>query len=100
MAADDLAAPDAIGIMQEASAAGYNMEASLAAAKFGARQASTDVEDVFGSTDIDTVVVATRETPLPDKAELQRRATNMNLALGLPASRWLRGLKPVTSTAA
>ncbi len=47
-----------------------------------------------------TVVVATRETPLPDKAELQRRATNMNLALGLPAPRWLRGLKPVTSTAA
>ena len=34
--------------------------ASLAAAKFGARQASTDVEDVFGSADIDTVVVATR----------------------------------------
>ncbi len=34
--------------------------ASLAAAKFGARQASTNVDDVFGSADIDTVVVATR----------------------------------------
>lgn len=44
-----------------------------------------------------TVVVATRETPLPDKVELQRRATNMDLALGLPASRWLRGLRPVTA---
>ncbi|WP_374662934.1 spermidine synthase [Inhella sp.] len=43
-----------------------------------------------------TVVVCTRETPLPDKAELKRRATNMDLALGLPAVRWLRGLKAVT----
>ena len=34
--------------------------ASLAAAKFGARQASTDVEDVFASSEMDTVVVATR----------------------------------------
>jgi predicted dehydrogenase len=34
--------------------------ASLAAQKFGARQASTNVDDVFGSADIDTVVVATR----------------------------------------
>lgn len=42
-----------------------------------------------------TVVVATRENALPDKAELQRRATNMKLALGIDAQRWLRGLKPV-----
>ena len=44
-----------------------------------------------------TVVVATRENLLPEKAELQRRATNMDLALGLAAQRWLRGLKPVTA---
>jgi spermidine synthase len=43
-----------------------------------------------------TVVVATRETPLPPKAELTRRATNMDLALDLPATRWLRGLKAVS----
>jgi spermidine synthase len=43
-----------------------------------------------------TVVVATRENLLPDKAELLRRATNMDLALGLPAPRWLRGLKAVS----
>jgi spermidine synthase len=43
-----------------------------------------------------TVVVATRENLLPEKAELQRRATNMDLALGLPAPRWLRGLKAVS----
>ncbi len=42
-----------------------------------------------------TVVVATRENVLPDKAELLRRATNIELALGLPAARWLRGLKAV-----
>ncbi|MEO6627391.1 MAG: bi-domain-containing oxidoreductase [Aquihabitans sp.] len=34
--------------------------ASLAAAKFGARQASTNVDDVFDNAEIDTVVVATR----------------------------------------
>jgi len=44
-----------------------------------------------------TVVVATRENLLPEKSELQRRATNMDLALGLAAQRWLRGLKPVTA---
>jgi spermidine synthase len=44
-----------------------------------------------------TVVVATRENALPDKPELQRRATNMKLALGLPAASWLRGLRPVSA---
>ena len=44
-----------------------------------------------------TVVVATRENALPDKTELQRRATTIDAALGLPAKRWLRGLKPWTS---
>ena len=46
-----------------------------------------------------TVVVATRENALPDKAELQRRATNIGLALGLPAARWSRGLKAVVPLA-
>lgn len=44
-----------------------------------------------------TVVVATRENALPDKPELQRRATNMKLALGLAATPWLRGLRPVSA---
>lgn len=42
-----------------------------------------------------TVVVATREIPLPDGAELKRRATNMDSALGLKAQPWLRGLRAV-----
>jgi spermidine synthase len=46
-----------------------------------------------------TVVVATRENALPEKAELERRATNIDAALGLPADRWLRGLKVVTPAA-
>jgi spermidine synthase len=45
-----------------------------------------------------TVVLATRENVLPSKAELQHRATTMQTSLGLPATRWLRGLRPVTST--
>jgi spermidine synthase len=43
-----------------------------------------------------TVVIATRENALPEKAELQRRATNMKSALGLDAPRWLRGLQEVS----
>jgi spermidine synthase len=46
-----------------------------------------------------TVVLATRENALPAKAELQQRATTMQTSLGLPAARWLRGLRPVTATA-
>jgi hypothetical protein len=42
-----------------------------------------------------TVVVTTREIPLPDAAELKRRATNMESALGLKAQPWLRGLRSV-----
>ncbi len=44
-----------------------------------------------------TVVIGTRENALPDKAELLRRATNMKLALGIAAPRWLRGLQPVSA---
>lgn len=47
-----------------------------------------------------TVVVATRESALPDKAELQRRATNIESALGLKAQRWLRGLRAMTTPTA
>lgn len=75
------------------------------------RRASFDgscqrLREAFGDTAVwrlaatkegNTVVVATRENALPDKAELQRRATNMDLALGLPAQRWLRGLKLVSA---
>lgn len=42
-----------------------------------------------------TVVVASRALALPDKEELQRRAVAMEAALGLPARRWLRGLRAV-----
>jgi spermidine synthase len=44
-----------------------------------------------------TVVLATRENLLPSKAELQQRATTMQMSLGLPAPRWLRGLQTVTA---
>ena len=78
------------------------------------RRASFDgssgrIREAFGDASVwrlpatkegNTVVVATRESALPDKAELQRRATNMESALGLPAQRWLRGLKAVSPSAA
>lgn len=46
-----------------------------------------------------TVVLATRENALPAKPELQQRATTMQMSLGLPAARWLRGLRPVIAAA-
>lgn len=87
-------------------------EGALAVNLFG-RRASFDAScqrllKVFGDGQVwrlaatkegNTVVLGTRENALPAKPELQQRATNMKLALGLDAERWLRGLKPVTPTA-
>lgn len=60
------------------------------AAAFGASQ----VWRLAATKEGNTVVVATRENALPEKTELQRRATTIEATLGLPAKRWLRGLKP------
>ena len=45
-----------------------------------------------------TVVVATRDAPLPPRAELATRAAAIESrwgALGLPARKWLRILRPL-----
>ncbi|MBH9554154.1 spermidine synthase [Inhella gelatinilytica] len=44
-----------------------------------------------------TVVVASRASSLPPKDELQRRATALEASQGLPAKRWLRGLREVVA---
>lgn len=59
------------------------------AAAFGASQ----VWRLSATKEGNTVVVATRENALPERTELTRRATTIEATLGLPAKKWLRGLK-------
>ncbi|WP_374436138.1 spermidine synthase [Inhella sp.] len=70
--------------------ASFERSCARIAAAFGA----DSVWRLAATKEGNTVVVATRENALPDKAELQRRATTIDATLGLPAKRWLRGLKP------
>jgi spermidine synthase len=81
---------------------------AMAVNLFGRRASFADscarIAQAFGAAHVwrlaatkegNTVVVATRESPLPEAAELKRRATNMDSTLGLKAQPWLRGLRPV-----
>ncbi|MBB5204221.1 spermidine synthase [Inhella inkyongensis] len=84
-----LSAEGALAVNLFGRQSSFARSCGLLAEAFGANQ----VWRIAATKEGNTVVVATRESPLPDKEELQRRATTMEATLGLPAKRWLRGLK-------
>ena len=47
-----------------------------------------------------TVVVALKQQPLPDRDTLATRADNIESRFGLPAKKWLRMIRPLASSAA
>ena len=47
-----------------------------------------------------TIVVALKQQPLPDRDTLAARADNIESRFGLPAKKWLRMIRPLASSAA
>ncbi len=69
--------------------ASFEHSAQRIAAAFGAHR----VWWLKPTREGNTIVIATRELTLPARAELSRRAANIEARFGLPAPKWLRVLK-------
>jgi spermidine synthase len=77
-------------------AASFERSAARIAAAFGEAQ----VLSLRPTREGNTVVVALRQTPLPDRETLAARADDIERRFKLPARKWLRMIRPLATAAA
>lgn len=75
--------------------ASFERSAARIAAAFG----HTQVWHLRPTKEGNTVVVALKNVPMPERADLAARADNIERRFKLPASKWLRMIRPLASTA-
>ncbi|HZT56079.1 MAG TPA: spermidine synthase [Burkholderiaceae bacterium] len=76
--------------------ASFERSAQRIAAVFGAAQ----VVHLRPTKEGNTIVVALKHAPLPDRATLAARADNIERRFKLPAKKWLRMIRPLTPASA
>ena len=76
--------------------ASFERSAQRIAAAFGPAQ----VLRLQPTKEGNTIVVALKQQPLPDRDTLAARADNIESRFGLPAKKWLRMIRPLASSAA
>jgi hypothetical protein len=76
-------------------AARFERSAARIAAAFG----DTQVLSLRPTREGNTIVVALRDAPLPDRATLAARADEIERRFKLPARKWLRMIRPIASAA-
>jgi spermidine synthase len=73
----------------------FERSAARIAAAFG----DTQVLSLRPTREGNTIVVALRDAPLPDRATLAARADEIERRFKLPARKWLRMIRPIASAA-
>jgi spermidine synthase len=76
--------------------ASFERSAQRIAAAFGAGQ----VWSLRPTKEGNTIVIALKNAPMPDRVALELRADNVEKRFKLPAKKWLRMIRPLASTAA
>ncbi len=76
--------------------ASFERSAQRIAAAFG----TTQVWSLRPTKEGNTIVIALKNVPMPDRVALELRADNIEKRFKLPARKWLRMIRPLTSTAA
>ena len=69
------------------------------AQRIGAAFGSTQAWSLRPTKEGNTIVVALKNTPMPDRTALELRAESIEKRFKLPAKKWLRMIRPLASTA-
>jgi hypothetical protein len=75
--------------------ASFERSAQRIAAAFGAAQ----VLSLRPTREGNTIVIALKNTPMPERDTLAARADNIESRFKLPAKKWLRMMRPLASLA-